>query len=62
MLQYYYQQGMLYKLRALGHGKQMDLTGGVIFNLLLYINWYIFVSFSYHIDGFAGEFDLLCLA
>eukprot|EP00111_Clytia_hemisphaerica_P019766 TCONS_00058318-protein len=27
MLQYYYQQGMLYKLRALGHGKQMDLTG-----------------------------------
>lgn len=27
MLQYYYQQGMLYRLRAMGHSKQMDVTG-----------------------------------
>ena len=27
MLQYYYQQGMLYRMRALGQSQQMDVTG-----------------------------------
>ena len=46
MLQYYYQQGMLYRLRAMGHSKQMDVTGGlcVSINKLKYLNFLLIIQ------------------